>query len=123
MWENQRALIDAEFAINEGGGVPLTLGGTRFYTCQTGEKGSARMRLTGRGAPGHASVPLPDTAIRRAGRAVATLTEHLFPTIMTPTVERMLRAMGAQLGGENRATRGRNPREPDRRRPPATATR
>ena len=88
MWENQRALIDAEFAINEGGGVPITIGGTRFYTCQTGEKGGARMRLTGRGAPGHASVPLPDTAMRRAGRAVATLTEHLFPTVMTPTVER-----------------------------------
>src|SRR5947209_9669440 len=103
MWQNQRALIDAEFAINEGGGVPLTLGGTRFYTCQTGEKGGARMRLTGRGAPGHASVPLPDTAMRRAGRAIAALTEHTFPTIMTATVERMLRAFGTQLGGETAA--------------------
>jgi acetylornithine deacetylase/succinyl-diaminopimelate desuccinylase-like protein len=103
MWQHRRELIDAEFAINEGGGVPLTLGGTRFYTCQTGEKGGARMRLTARGAPGHASVPLPDTAMRRAGRAVVALTEHTFPTIMTPTVERMLRAFGAHLGGETAA--------------------
>ncbi len=100
MWENHRDLIDAEVAINEGGGLAIDVGGKRFYLCQTGEKGGARMRLIGRGAPGHASVPLPDTAMRRAGRAVAKLTEHTFPTIMTPTVKQMLAAMGQTLGGD-----------------------
>ncbi|HVB64930.1 MAG TPA: M20/M25/M40 family metallo-hydrolase, partial [Nitrolancea sp.] len=77
----------------------ILVDGKRFYLCQTGEKGGARMRLTGRAAPGHASMPLSDTAMRRAGRAVARLTDHTFPTIMTATVERMLLAMGASLGG------------------------
>jgi acetylornithine deacetylase/succinyl-diaminopimelate desuccinylase-like protein len=99
MWENHRDLIDAEVAINEGGGLAIDVGGKRFYLCQTGEKGGARMRLTGRGAPGHASVPLPDTAMRRAGIAVAKLTEHTFPTIMTQTVKQMLTSMGESLGG------------------------
>ncbi len=98
MWENHRDLIDAEVAINEGGGLAISVGGKRFYLCQTGEKGGARMRLTGRGAPGHASVPLDDTAMRRAGRAVARLTDHTFPTIMTQTVQQMLNAMGSALG-------------------------
>ncbi len=100
MWENHRDLIDAEVAINEGGGLAIAAGGKRFYVCQTGEKGGARMRLTGRGAPGHASVPLSDTAMRRAGRAVVTLTEHTFPTIMTETVKQMLTAMGQALGDQ-----------------------
>lgn len=100
MWENRRDLIDAEFAINEGGGLATEIAGKRFYLCQTGEKGGARMRLTGRGAPGHASVPLPDTAMARAGHAVAALTEHRFPTILTRTIERMLTAIGQSVGGD-----------------------
>lgn len=100
MWQNHRELIDAEVAINEGGGLAINVGGKRFYLCQTGEKGGARMRLTGRGAPGHASMPLPDTAMRRAGRAMVRLTEHTFPTILTQTVQQMLTAMGSALGGD-----------------------
>ena len=100
MWQNRRELIDAEYAINEGGGAALGVGGHRFYLCQTGEKGGARMRLTARGEPGHASMPLPDTAMRRAAQAVVALTGHTFPTVMTRTVERMLRAIGQKVGGE-----------------------
>lgn len=99
MWEHHRDLIDAEFAINEGGGVRVEIGGKVFYLCQTGEKGSARMRLTARGAPGHASMPLPDTAMARAGRAVDVLTKHTFPTILTDTVRQMLSAIGSGIGG------------------------
>lgn len=98
MWRNHRDLIDAEFAINEGGGLPITVGGQRFYACQTAEKGIARLRLAAHGAPGHASVPLSDTAMLHAGRALAALTEHTLPTVMTRTVESMLRALGAALG-------------------------
>lgn len=99
MWQQRRELIDAEYAINEGGGAALEVAGHRFYLCQTGEKGVARMRLTARGEPGHASMPLPDTAMRRAGQAVVLLTEHTFPTVMTRTVESMLQAIGHTIGG------------------------
>jgi acetylornithine deacetylase/succinyl-diaminopimelate desuccinylase-like protein len=103
MWENHRDLIDAEVAINEGGGNAVDIEGKRFYLCQTGEKGGARMRLYARAAPGHASMPLSDTAMRRAGRAVPRLTDHTFPTIMTATVERMLTAIGESLGGSTQS--------------------
>lgn len=100
MWQHRRELIDAEYAINEGGGAAVDVAGHRFYLCQTGEKGGARMRLTARGEPGHASMPLPDTAMRRAGQAVVTLTDHTFPTVMTKTVERMLQHIGQTVGGD-----------------------
>jgi acetylornithine deacetylase/succinyl-diaminopimelate desuccinylase-like protein len=103
MWHNHRDLFDAEFAINEGGGNISEVMGKRFYLCQTGEKGSAQMRLVARAAPGHASVPRDDTAMLRMGRALVKLTEHQFPTVLTPSVTRMLRAMSAALGGNTSA--------------------
>lgn len=98
MWQHRRELIDAEYAINEGGGMALELGGRRFYLCQTGEKGAARLRLTARGEPGHASMPIPNTAMQHAARAILTLSTHTFPTVLTPTVIRLLRELGEALG-------------------------
>lgn len=100
MWQNRRDLIDAEVAINEGGGFAAEIAGHRFYLCQTGEKGGARMRLTARGTAGHASMPLADTAMLHAGRAAIALTEHTFPTVLTETARRMLTAIGAAVGGD-----------------------
>jgi acetylornithine deacetylase/succinyl-diaminopimelate desuccinylase-like protein len=99
MWQNHRDLIDAEVAINEGGGNLLEVAGKRFYLCQTGEKGGARMKIVARADPGHASVPRDDTAMLRMGKALVTLTEHQFPTIMTNTVRRMLTTLAGALEG------------------------
>lgn len=99
MWENHRDLIDAEVAINEGGGAAVEVGGTRFFSVQTGEKGGARMRIIARAEPGHASVPRDDTAMLRMGRALQTLSSHTFPTIMTDSVRSMLDAY-AEYGGD-----------------------
>lgn len=104
MWENHRELIDAEVAINEGGGSATEVAGKRFYLCQTGEKGGARMKIVARAEPGHASVPRDDTAMLRMGRALTTLSQHQFPTIMTSSVQRMLTTFGAALGGNVQRT-------------------
>ena len=98
MWENHRDLIDAEVAINEGGGNAIDIAGKRFYLCQTGEKGGARMTIVARAEPGHASVPRDDTAMLRMGRALVTLSQHQFPTVMTSSVEAMLRTFRDALG-------------------------
>lgn len=98
MWENHRDLIDAEVAINEGGGHALDVMGKRFYLCQTGEKGGARMRIIAKADPGHASVPRDDTAMLRMGRALVKLSQHQFPTVMTASVERMLLAIAESAG-------------------------
>ena len=36
---NHPDLLDCQYAINEGGGFGVEIGGRRFYVCQTGEKG------------------------------------------------------------------------------------
>lgn len=100
VWEHHRDLIDAEFAINEGGGSPITLAGQTFVTCQVAEKGSARLKLTAHGQPGHASVPIPDTAFATLGVALERLHAWDSPTVIVPVVRAMLEGIGAGLGGE-----------------------
>ena len=70
VYANHRDLIDAEFALNEGGGGQVEMGGARFYTCGTGEKGQSILNITFRGRPGHASTPIPDTAMDKLGIAL-----------------------------------------------------
>jgi len=100
VWNHHRDLIDAEFAINEGGGEPLTIAGVEFVGCQVAEKGSARLKLTARGNPGHASVPLPETAFRNLGIALERLHAWEPPTVIVPTMRAFLEGIAGALGGE-----------------------
>ncbi len=100
MWKHHRDLIDAEFAVNEGGGVPMTVGGHLFYGCQAGEKGSTHLRMTVSGQPGHASVPLDETAMSRLAEALRRLHAWQGETVFTDPVRQMLAAIGETLGGE-----------------------
>src|SRR3954451_8447868 len=63
--KNKRELIDAEFALNEGGGVILKNGRSIRNTVQTSEKVYLSYRLGVKNRGGHSSVPRTDTAIYR----------------------------------------------------------
>lgn len=104
LWEHHRDLIDAEYAINEGGGgTPVALNGKLFYLCQAGEKGASRLRITARGKPGHASVPLNDTAMDRLGRALVKLTAWQPETVLTAPVRQMLETLAPAFGPDGPA--------------------
>jgi acetylornithine deacetylase/succinyl-diaminopimelate desuccinylase-like protein len=100
LWEHRRDLIDAEYGLNEAGGQLVEVNGRRFYTVQVGEKGYARMRLTARAAPGHASIPRDDTAMYRLGKALVRLHEFERPIIITDSIALMLRTLAPAWGGE-----------------------
>ena len=103
VWKNRPDLLDAEYAINEGGGSILEVDGTQFYLCQAGEKGSSRLRIVARANPGHASVPLDDTAMKRMGEALVKLHAWQGRTIITAPVRMMLESIAAGVGAETRA--------------------
>ncbi len=100
LWRHHRDLIDTEYAINEGGGTATEFGGRRFYACQAGEKGASRLRIVARGEPGHASVPLDDTAMKRLGDALVKLHAWVPETTLTAPVRQMLQTMAGAIGGE-----------------------
>jgi acetylornithine deacetylase/succinyl-diaminopimelate desuccinylase-like protein len=91
--ENHRSLIEAEFAIGEGGGFSLHIGGSTFYPVQVAEKGFCWVRARVRGEPGHGSMPRPDSAVVKLGEAIARLGAARFPAHPTAQVRDFLQAV------------------------------
>lgn len=96
---NRRELIDAAFALNEGGGG--TTDGTGSgrgkvveQTMQVGEKTFATFRLETRNPGGHSSVPRPDNAIYQLAAALTKIGAHEFPLEMTETTRTYFREAG-----------------------------
>ena len=83
--QNHRNLIDAEFALNEGGGVALRGGKPFRNSIATAEKITVnfRMEVTDRG--GHSSLPRPDNSIYRLAEGLARLAKFSFPVNMNAT--------------------------------------
>jgi acetylornithine deacetylase/succinyl-diaminopimelate desuccinylase-like protein len=104
MWANRRELIDAEFALNEGGGFQAPIADKRFYLCQVGEKGASRLRITARGPAGHASVPLEDTAMARLGEALVRLSSWRSDIVLTQPVRQLLQTVAPAFGERGMAT-------------------
>ncbi len=98
MVEHHRDLINAEYAINEGGGFGVEFMGHTFFTCQTGEKGTARFTMRTRGKPGHASQPHADNAILKLADAIQKIGAAKFPLHVTPTVRVFFERIAAKLG-------------------------
>jgi acetylornithine deacetylase/succinyl-diaminopimelate desuccinylase-like protein len=78
-------LIQAEYALNEGGGECMEVNGRRYFTVQTAEKGGAAVRLRAHGKPGHASMPHDDNAIVKLGRVLAGLQGRQLPVHFNAT--------------------------------------
>jgi acetylornithine deacetylase/succinyl-diaminopimelate desuccinylase-like protein len=83
--ENHRDLIDAEFALNEGGGVTLKDGKPIVNNVQTSEKVVASYRLDVRNPGGHSAVPAKDNAIYRLAEGLVRLSKFDFPLRLNAT--------------------------------------
>ena len=79
--------IDAEFAINEGGGGEFDPKSGEYGQFQIGtaEKTPRRARLLARGHAGHGSVPTKDNAVGVLARAVARVFDNPLPARLNET--------------------------------------
>ena len=83
---NKRDLIDAAFALNEGGGGMLDAQGKPiFQGIQVGEKLSQNYTLEVTNPGGHSSRPLPDNAIYHLANALVRVQGHPFPVEFNDT--------------------------------------
>jgi acetylornithine deacetylase/succinyl-diaminopimelate desuccinylase-like protein len=74
-----------DYAINEGGGARLELGGSPVYMCATAEKMSAPFTLRVYGRAGHGSMPgIADNALVKAARYIEVLGSYVPPQEMIP---------------------------------------
>lgn len=101
---NKRDLIDAEFALNEGGGggtdgKPVAKGGKVVeQAIQVGEKTFANYQLETRNPGGHSSVPRPDNAIYQLATALKKIEAHSFPVEFTDTTRTYFKVAGTGRG-------------------------
>ncbi len=112
LWENRRDVLDAEYALNEGGGRSIQAGDQRIYLAQAGEKGPSRLQITARGPAGHASTPLDDTAMEKMSRALHRLTTWEPPARITKTVQVLLDTIAGALDTEGAAAVARVAQDP-----------
>ena len=105
--EHHSDLLDAEFALNEGGRTRIIDGGGRYLAIQTAEKISHMITVTARGPAGHAAIPLEGNAIFQLGRALARLAAYQEPVTLTATTERFFDELSAvwPVPGERDAMR------------------
>lgn len=77
--KNHRNLIDAEFALNEGGRGEADMGKPVANELQASEKIYADFRLEVHNPGGHSSLPVPENAIYRLAAALERLSKFQFP--------------------------------------------
>ncbi len=97
--EHHPDVLDADFALGEGGGYRTTFSGRTLFTYAIAEKGAFRLTLTfgasGPGDLGHASVPSGENPAEEATRAVAHLTRTHWAWTRTEATEAMVREISA----------------------------
>jgi len=89
--EAQPNAVRCDYAVNEGGGERLVVGGTPFFLCGTAEKMSAPFLLRVHGRSGHASMPgVADNALVNAARYVEALGAYEPPRELIPEARTFL---------------------------------
>jgi acetylornithine deacetylase/succinyl-diaminopimelate desuccinylase-like protein len=77
--KNHRDLIDAEFALNEGGNGEISHGKKVANEIQVSEKYVINFRFEVHNKGGHSSIPVPDNAIYHLAGALTRLADFGFP--------------------------------------------
>jgi acetylornithine deacetylase/succinyl-diaminopimelate desuccinylase-like protein len=86
--------VRADYALNEGAGERVELGGRVFYLCSTAEKMSSPFRLRVHGRAGHASVPgIADNALAKAAPLIERLAAYRPEPELVPETEALVRAV------------------------------
>ena len=79
-----RELIDAEYALNEGGGGRLDAATLKpvLHSIQAAEKVYVDFTLRSTNSGGHSSVPRPDNAIYALATALTNISHYTFPVVL-----------------------------------------
>jgi acetylornithine deacetylase/succinyl-diaminopimelate desuccinylase-like protein len=100
---HERGLIDAAFALNEGGGGLLDANGKpMFQGIQVGEKLPANFTLEVTNRGGHSSRPVPDNAIYHLASALLRVQAYRFPVQFTDTTRDSFTKLAATRTPEER---------------------
>jgi len=97
--ENHRELIDAEYALNEGGGGEIKDGKHRLNAVQASEKVYQNFNLKAINPGGHSSLPRDDNAIYDLAKALVRISEYRFPIMLNEVTEAYFKGTADVEGG------------------------
>jgi len=101
---NQRPLIDAEYAINEGGGGVMRKGKYLTNEVQAAEKVFQNIRLEVHNSGGHSSMPVKDNAIYHLAAGLSKIGAYDFPVELSEITRTYFeRSAPAQTDAQTRA--------------------
>lgn len=111
--DEHRDLIDAEFALNEGGGVGVKDGKPIWNSVQTSEKVFQSFWLEAHNPGGHSSQPRKDNAIYELAEGLERIAKFDFPMQLNETTrlyfERMSKLETGQVAADMQAILAPNP--------------
>ncbi|HEX4026716.1 MAG TPA: M20/M25/M40 family metallo-hydrolase [Rhizomicrobium sp.] len=98
---HERDLIDAAFALNEGGGGQLDADGKRLVlSVQAAEKFPQSYQLEVTNPGGHSSRPVPDNAIYHLAAGLLKISAYQFPFQASDITRQYFGKMAPQVGGD-----------------------
>ncbi len=110
---NKRDLIDAEFALNEGGRVGMSNGKPARNGLQTSEKVPVNFMLEVKNPGGHSALPVKDNAIYRLAKGLVQLGAFDFPVKLNDTtrawLERAAPLEQSQVGADMKSVASDHP--------------
>lgn len=101
--ENHRELVDAAFALNEGGGGAIQDGRRTVNGVQAAEKVYQSYTLEVTNPGGHSSLPRDDNAIYQLSRALLAVAAHEFPVQLNEVTRAYFSQGAATMTAEQQA--------------------
>jgi acetylornithine deacetylase/succinyl-diaminopimelate desuccinylase-like protein len=101
--KNRRALIEAEYCINEGGGGQVKNGRRILNEVQAAEKHYATFRVEATNKGGHSSLPVKDNAVYALGAGLGRLAAYDFPIHLTEVTTAFFQRTAAVASGQEAA--------------------
>ena len=96
--ENHREQFQGiRYAISEGGGFSVYIGGRKIYPIMVTEKQLCSVRAILRGPGGHGSIPIRGGAMVKLARALQKLDQESLPVHVTAATRLMIEAMASAL--------------------------
>lgn len=90
--------VQADYVLNEMGGLPLQLGDRTFYTIETVEKGLWWVKVRVTGTAGHGSMPHDDNPLVKSSQFIQRIAEHRFPRIVSPAIRSFVETTAEAFG-------------------------
>jgi acetylornithine deacetylase/succinyl-diaminopimelate desuccinylase-like protein len=98
--EKPELFAGAAEAISEVGGYSISLGGTRAYLLQTGEKALIWIKLVARGTAAHGSRVIHNNAVTKIAEAVVALGRRDWPVHLTATTDQLVTELARIMGSD-----------------------